>query len=1481
MDSTQFDANDFIAIAVGIDHGLALKADGSIVGWGSNDWGYNWYGEATPPEGNDFVAIAAGGIHSLALKSDGSIVAWGINDRSLPYDYDQVRDTPDGNDFVAIAAGDNHNLALKCDGSIVAWGINDGSVYDNGQVRDAPNGNNFVAIAGQVNHCLALKSDGSIVGWGDDADYSFGRAMPPEGNDFVAIAAGNRHNLALKSDGSIVGLYWYHSDQNTLFDGNDFVAIAAGSDQSLALKSDGSIIGWGSNYYGQTTPPSGGRASFVAIAAGGYIWSGFRTPAHSLALKSDGSIIAWGISNGDFFYDSGQVRDALAGNDFVAIAAGAEHSLALKSDGSIVGWGANDFGQATPPVGNGFVAITAGGWHSLALKSDGSIVGWGLNNDGQATPPVGNDFVAIAAGGYAINVLEELYGGHSLALKEDGSIVGWGYNNDGQATAPAGNDFIAIAAGSDHSLAIRETPTKYGGGTGEPNDPYHIATAEDLILLGETTEYYDKHFILTADIDLDPNLPGRKVFDGAVIAPDNYSALNENGYQAHDGRTFGGIFDGNSHTISHLMIAGENYLGLFGKLKNGAEVRGLALVDVNITGSGDYVGGLVGNNNGYVSGCYSTGEVSGNTSVGGLVGIHSHSGTVITCYSTVTVNGIGSVGGLVGSNNGTLSNCYSAGMASGEQDVGGLIGNPGDGGVFVPGCCRWMGVSAIVDCFWDVEMTDQTNSAWGVGAGKTTAKMQDIQTYLVAGWDFVGEVENGTSEVWQMPQEGGYPKLTKFSNYTPPQLRGMGTPEDPYLISNALELGAIASYSPSAHYQLVASIDLADIQWSTAVIPHFAGTFDGNGMTITNLTIDGGGYLGLFGRLSSEGKVKNLGVVDVNIKGSFTHIGSLIGYNVGTVSMCYGSGKVSWGIGLVGGLVGENYGMVTSSHSISEIHGAVSIGGLIGGNSGCVIECYSASETDGMDMYVGGLVGRNDGNIATSYSTGTVASIDSASVGGLVGYNDNGSITNCYSNGTVSGDGGGGGLVGRNSGIITTSYSTYIVGAGHSCGGLVGSGSSSGVTLSFWDMEISGRTMSAGGIGLTTAEMQSVTTFQIWGTCGNGGIWNIDDGRDYPRLWWQNLPGEPIAIEETLSDLLIGEGTEDSPYLIYSGDELNLISLFPCDWNKHFKLMANIDLDPNLPNGRVFDKAVIGAIRPGFTGVFDGNGHTISHLTITGKGILGLFGHVSDPNTVIMNLSLIRPSITSAGGSGIGSIVGCLESGRLSSCFAEDCTVTGEMSVGGLVGNNHGDLTDCHCTGEVRGSEDVGGLVGSNGNLGMSGDLSISAIPGGVIRSCYSTNIVKGVYYVGGLVGRNYGTIESCYSLAEVTGESCVGGLVGINGYWYVIDESWMWVSGDYVDGTVYNSYSAGEVVGTSSTGGLVGLHEYGEITNSFWDIQISGQAESGGGTGKTTNEMQTASTFLKAGWDFVDETANGTEDIWWILEGQDYPRLWWETDNN
>jgi len=423
--------NDFVAIAAGGSHSLALKSDGSIV-----EWGYDGYGLGSPPEGTVFIAIAAGYFHSLALRSDGSIVGWGN-------DYYGQASPPGGKGFIAIAAGGGHSLALKSDGSIVGWGRN-----DDGQATP-PAGNDFVAIAAGEVHSLALKSDGSIVGWG--SDY-YGLSSPPVGNDFVAITAGEEHSLALKSDGSIVGWGWDGYGQASPPSGNDFVAIAAGGYHSLAMKSDGSVVGWGWNEFGQAM--GSGDNDYVAIAAG---------EEHSLGLKSDGSIVGWGSNYVDGYIYCGQATPP-SGNDFVAIAAGYYHSLALKSDGSIVGWGGmgrDNYIFATESVGDGFVAIAAGGYHSLALKSDGSIVEWGNDYWGQATPPMGNDFIAIAAG-YQ----------HSLAMKSDGSIVGWGWDEFGQATAPLGKGFVAIAAGGDHSLALKSDGSIVGWG----NDEYGQAS---------------------------------------------------------------------------------------------------------------------------------------------------------------------------------------------------------------------------------------------------------------------------------------------------------------------------------------------------------------------------------------------------------------------------------------------------------------------------------------------------------------------------------------------------------------------------------------------------------------------------------------------------------------------------------------------------------------------------------------------------------------------------------------------------------------------------------------------------------------------------------------------------------------------------------------------------------------------------------------------------------------------------------------------
>ena len=256
--------NNFHAISAGAYHSLAIKSDGSLIGWGNND-----HGRADVPSGNDYTAISAGGCHSLALKSDGSVVGWGFDNQGQAT-------PPSGNDYTAIAAGGYHSLALKSDGSLVGWGEN---FYDQINV---PAGNDFVAISAGLYHSLALKSDGSLVAWGANNENQIN---VPSGNDYTAISAGVYHNLALKSDGSVVGWGYNAHGETDVPTGNDYAAISAGNYHSLALKNDGSLIAWGYNNYGQRDVPSGN--DYTAISAGDH---------HCLALKSDGSLVGWGYN---------------------------------------------------------------------------------------------------------------------------------------------------------------------------------------------------------------------------------------------------------------------------------------------------------------------------------------------------------------------------------------------------------------------------------------------------------------------------------------------------------------------------------------------------------------------------------------------------------------------------------------------------------------------------------------------------------------------------------------------------------------------------------------------------------------------------------------------------------------------------------------------------------------------------------------------------------------------------------------------------------------------------------------------------------------------------------------------------------------------------------------------------------------------------------------------------------------------------------
>ncbi len=270
-----------------------------------------------------------------------------------------------------------------------------------------------------------------------------------------------------------------------------------------------------------------------------------------------------------------------------------------------------------------------------------------------------------------------------------------------------------------------------------------------------------------------------------------------------------------------------------------------------------------------------------------------------------------------------------------------------------------------------------------------------------------------------------------------------------------------------------------------------------------------------------------------------------------------------------------------------------------------------------------------------------------------------------------------------------------------------------------------------------------------------------------------------------------------------------------------------------------------------FTGSLDGQGYKITGLYINRSSeiYVGLFGYVSS-SFRIENISIINCNV--AGNEDVGGLVG-YNGGNLTQCYATG-NVNGSYNVGILVGFDiGGNITQCYATGNVTGSSSVGGLVGYNnkgaitqcyatGNVTGSSN-SVGGLVGynfkGTITQCYATGIVNcsGDYYVGGLVGYNYqGTITQCYATGNVTGSSnSVGGLVGYN-----------------YQGTITQCYATGKVNGTNDVGGLVGYDEDGTITKCYWDKETTRQTSSAGSHpsyGKETGEMKTESTFVD--WDF------------------------------
>ncbi len=268
-------------ISAGGGHNAALKADGTVICWGRNDWG-----QCGVPLGLKGVKqVSAGQAYTMALLTDGSLVHWGYGGYGM-------RPVPTGaTNLVAVSAGFSHCLALRGDGQVLAWGYN-----GFGQTNVPNNLGNVVAIAAGDAVNAVLRADGTVVTWGISG------SQPPAGLGPVRdIACGSAHVMALLRNGTVAA--WGNSAASTAVivpQGlTNVIQLAGGVGWSIALRSDGSLIAWGDGEepvrltYGQSVIPSK-LGPVRRVRAGHY---------HAIAEKGGPKTILALDTDGDAFSD--------------------------------------------------------------------------------------------------------------------------------------------------------------------------------------------------------------------------------------------------------------------------------------------------------------------------------------------------------------------------------------------------------------------------------------------------------------------------------------------------------------------------------------------------------------------------------------------------------------------------------------------------------------------------------------------------------------------------------------------------------------------------------------------------------------------------------------------------------------------------------------------------------------------------------------------------------------------------------------------------------------------------------------------------------------------------------------------------------------------------------------------------------------------------------------------------------------------------
>lgn len=520
--------------------------------------------------------------------------------------------------------------------------------------------------------------------------------------------------------------------------------------------------------------------------------------------------------------------------------------------------------------------------------------------------------------------------------------------------------------------------------------------------------------------------------------------------------------------------------------------------------------------------------------------------------------------------------------------------------------------------------------------------------------------------------------------------KGSGTEEDPWLIENAEQLAYLAQQVNNGtdyrwkHFRLVSDLDLSVKEWTPIGTEGnlFWGGFDGDGHTITGMTITGkeNSYVGLFGECrnftAASSYIKSVTVKGANISGK-SFVGAIAGAGA-NISDCYSIENTIYASRCVGGVCGSLIGKISGCYNSSSVSGISTAGGIMGSAS------YEGNVGNGVVQYC--------------YNIGTVTvSEQDSSVGGITGASANRyDISNCLNCGKITGNGKN---VGGIAGSTESNYMNFIGNCYYNSdlnNAGVGEGASDKV-IPLTTSQLCGALPE--GLDSTIWNEGSVDTGTAVAT-GTGSRFGTARGT-YINLKKVAKIGETKTASVPVYNYVTTNGDDWDTYtLITTAEEFVAIGRDDTKWSGNYVLENDIDVSG-------VKLTSIGNPGTAYTGKFSGDGHTISHINLQeGNGYGSLFGYVKDSKVMLLAVN----GEIDLGNNDAGGICGVLDGGEIyGSSFIG--TVKG-ATVGGICAHGgSGKISQCFFEGDLQGRNATAGICGMGGNVGgINHCISIATI---------------------------------------------------------------------------------------------------------------------------------------------------------------------------